>query len=139
MKQDDFQAFVAKLKPHVTGPAGPQIYNTDSAPATAFASSVTEVFRIPAPDVEKEQVVRTAWRRLVDAAQAEGASVKELSGTSLNLEDKLFLGILGWEGLAARDKMLGQKNVVVAREVVESLGGGSFVAEFGKAGVLLSD
>lgn len=61
-----------------------------------FASPITDVFRISiGDDPTKEARAKTAWSKLVK----ELGDTKVLSGISVNLPDKLFLGMIGWSGV----------------------------------------
>lgn len=95
----EFQAFGAQVKPLATAPPQPQIYDTDLSPIAAFSSHLTEVFRIKiGNDGNDLDAVREAWGAFVAAIEIHLPGLPSLSGTSLNLEEELFLGVVGWEG-----------------------------------------
>jgi hypothetical protein len=93
----DFKDFIGAVKPLVTGAPQPQLYETDLSPVKAFESPLTEIFRIPIGSGGNDlSDVRKAWDEFVAVILEQESGVLSLSGTSLNLEERLFLGILGW-------------------------------------------
>lgn len=81
---------------HITdfSASGPQLYNTNVAPKLVLESPVTELFKVKVGDDEKKgAVVRKAWAKFV----GELEEVESLNGMSVNLEDKVFLGVVGWK------------------------------------------
>ncbi len=63
-----------------------------------FSSSLTEVFRIKIGDGDTElDVLRNHWSKFVAAIESSLPKLLSLSGTSLNLDEKLFLGVIGWK------------------------------------------
>ena len=91
------------VKPLVTAPPHPGIYETDFSPEAAFSSAVTEVFRIEAPDVQRAAKVGEAWGYLINSMGKRLPELKSLSGLSLNYEQTQFLGIIGWDSLKVGD------------------------------------
>jgi hypothetical protein len=72
----------------------PQLYETDVFPISVYGSTLTEVFRVEiGEDEEKKANIIVAWENFVESIRA----VKSLSGVSINMETKTFLGIIGWD------------------------------------------
>lgn len=61
---------------------------------------MVEIYRVQATDVDKIGAARKAWEAI---AQNLGAKVKVVHGESLNLDDSVALGLLGWETLEVRN------------------------------------
>jgi hypothetical protein len=89
------------VKPHSIAPPVPQLYNTDFGPSEVFGSALTEVWQVKIGEEDGKVVeARGAWEKFVSAvAEAGGVNGKgkSIQGTSLNLEEKRWVGILGWE------------------------------------------
>jgi hypothetical protein len=86
--------------PLFTAPPQLQIYHTDLSPIAAFSSYLTEVFRIRVGTGGNNfDVVRESWFNFVTAIERSLPKLLSLSGISLNLDQQLFLGIIGWEGI----------------------------------------
>lgn len=79
--------------PLVTEVAGPQLYDTDVYPKSVYRSALTEVFRVNiGEDEEKKANIEEAWGNFVKSI----GTVNSLSGVSVNVEEKTFLGMIGW-------------------------------------------
>jgi hypothetical protein len=92
------------VKPHSVAPPVPQLYNTDFEPGEVFGSALTEVWQVKIGEGDGKVVeargARGAWEKFVSAvAEAGGVNGngKSIQGTSLNLEQKRWVGVLGWE------------------------------------------
>jgi hypothetical protein len=89
------------VKPHSVAPPVPQLYNTDLEPFQVFGSALTEVWQVKIGEGDgKEVESREAWEKFVSAvAEAGGLNGdgKSIQGTSLNLEERRWVGVLGWE------------------------------------------
>jgi hypothetical protein len=94
----EFQEFVSQVKNVITAPPGPQIYETDIEPTNIFTSPLTEVFRVKIGESGDSAEIQKNWEAVVDAA-LNIAQVDSIHGTSLNLDEKLFVGAFAWEGL----------------------------------------
>jgi hypothetical protein len=80
--------------PLVTEVTPPQLYDTDIYPEVVYGSALTEVFRVKiGEDEEKKVNIEEAWGNFVESIRA----IKSLSGISVNVEERLFLGMIGWE------------------------------------------
>lgn len=101
MASDDFETFKTVVKPHSAAPPVPQLYNTDFEPVEVFASTLTETWQVKIKDSD-EKVAKTkdAWEKFVSAVvETGGASGKGIHGTSLNLDEKRWVGVLGWDSM----------------------------------------
>lgn len=89
------------MKPHSVAPPVPQLYNTDLGPSEVFGSALTEVWQVKIGERDEKVVeARGAWEKFVSAvAEAGGVNGNgdSIQGTSLNLEEKRWVGVVGWE------------------------------------------
>jgi len=93
-----FQDHITHVMPLFTTPPEVQIYHTDLSPVAAFSSPLTEVFRIKIGAGGSEfDVVRASWSNFVTAIERSLPKLVSLNGSSLNLDQQLFLGIIDWE------------------------------------------
>jgi hypothetical protein len=96
--------------PHSIAPPVPQLYNTDSEPTKVFGSTLTEVWQVKIGEgSEKVAESREAWKKFVTAvAEASGSNGTEesIQGPSVNLEEKRWVGVLGWESMEVSLKCL---------------------------------
>ncbi|TGO37866.1 hypothetical protein BHYA_0087g00250 [Botrytis hyacinthi] len=125
VQSERFPVFIEKSKPYLTAPESPELYETDISPKDIFASPIIEVFRINIhEDSEKEAAAKKAWEAFAKALKIK----KILSGVSVNLPERTFLGLIGWSGIEQRKLALDE--VEHLKQVVESLKDShSFVAE----------
>ena len=85
-----------------TTPVPPQLYDTDIEPKSVYGSALTEVFRIKiGEDEEKKANVKEAWENFVKSIGV----VKTLSGVSVNVPEKTFVGMIGYESEEVRELM----------------------------------
>lgn len=98
---DNFEIFKTVVKPYSAAPPVPQLYNTDFEPNEVFASALTEAWQVKIGDsVGKVAETTDAWKKFVNAVvEAGGASGRGIHGTSLNLEEKRWVGVLGWKSM----------------------------------------
>lgn len=98
------------MKPHSVAPPVPQLYSTDFGPSEVFGSALTEVWQVKIGEGDEKVVeARGAWEKFVSAvAEAGGVNGNgdSIQGTSLNLEEKRWLGVLGWESTEVSLKCL---------------------------------
>jgi hypothetical protein len=84
-----------------TTPVPPQLYDTDIEPKSVYGSALTEVFRIKiGEDEEKKANVKEAWENFVSIG-----AVKTLSGVSVNVPERTFVGMIGYESEEVRELM----------------------------------
>lgn len=79
--------------PYATAAPNPLLFETDVAPAQVFDSTLTEAWMVRIGNEEKAGV---AWKEFV-AAIGDVKAGHSFSGLSLNQEEKLFVGAVGWE------------------------------------------
>ncbi|TGO24642.1 hypothetical protein BPAE_0098g00320 [Botrytis paeoniae] len=125
VQSEQFPIFIEKIKPYLTAPTSPELYETDISPKDIFASPIIEVFRVNIhEDSEKETAAKTAWEEFAKALK----STSIMSGVSVNLPERTFLGLIGWSGIEQRKLALDE--VEHLKLAVESLKDShSFVAE----------
>ncbi|PQE28709.1 hypothetical protein CJF32_00003911 [Rutstroemia sp. NJR-2017a WRK4] len=101
ISSDEFKAFGQILKPFATARPTPEVYDTDLSPKELFTSPVSEIFRIKiSGDQAEETTARAEWENFTKTLNGK----KVLSGVSINLEERLFLGIVGWESIEDRER-----------------------------------
>ncbi|RAL65702.1 hypothetical protein DID88_005370 [Monilinia fructigena] len=122
-----FQDFGLITKPYIAALPSPEVYETDTSPRDIFASTITDILRINiSDDFTKEAAAKSSWHGLVEVL----GDVKVLSGISINLPERLFLGMIGWSGLEQREKAL--EKAASLKENLEKLGDvQSTVVQFG--------
>ena len=86
------------MKPHSVALPVPQLYSTDLGPTEVFGSALTEVWQVKIGEGDEKVVeARDAWEKFVNAVAEAGGVNGNIQGTSLNLEEKRWVGVLGWE------------------------------------------
>ncbi|KAJ4982660.1 hypothetical protein SVAN01_11850 [Stagonosporopsis vannaccii] len=131
---DIFETFKTVVKPHSAAPPVPQLYNTDFEPTEVFASALTEAWQVKVGDSNgKVAETKNAWEKFVSAVvEAGGASGRGIHGTSLNLEEKRWVGVLGWESMEIREKVLADAAVKEGKKSLDALVWNTFVTAFAK-------
>ncbi|RYO36086.1 hypothetical protein AA0111_g2751 [Alternaria arborescens] len=134
---EDFEVtFKSLVMPHSIAPPVPQLYNTDFEPTKVFGSTLTEVWQGKIGEGnEKVAESREAWKKFVNAvAEANGSKGTEesIQGPSVNLEEKRWVGVLGWESMENRAKVLGNPAVQEAKKGLDGLVWNTFVTAFQK-------
>ena len=103
LDSDRFKTFGATVvKPYAAGPAVPQLYETNASPVSAFSLPLTEVFRVEIPGTEEMKRAKQTWELFETALKSNSKNVQVLNGLSTNLEEKLFLGVIGWKASEVR-------------------------------------
>lgn len=98
LDSDRFKTFGATIvKPYAAGPATPQLYETNTSPVSAFSLPLTEVFRVEIPGTEEMKRAKETWELFETVLKGNSGNVQVVSGLSTNLEEKLFLGAIGWK------------------------------------------
>jgi len=119
-----FHAHAAKMIPLLTAPLVLEIYHTDLSPRAVFSSPLTEVFRIKlGAGGSGYDLVRDTWINFVAALESSTPGLPSVHGSSLNLDQQLFLGVIGWEGNDARESIISKEVVKEAKSKIESLKG----------------
>ena len=82
----------------VTGPPLLQLYETNVSPKDINLAPVLEIIRVPVSDVQSIEAAERIWERLSRflAEYTPGKNPLVTYGKSLNLEEGLFVGIVGW-------------------------------------------
>jgi hypothetical protein len=110
VESENFQTFKTLVKPHSIALPVPQLYNTDFEPIGVFDSTLTEVWQVKIGEGDGKAVEsREAWETFSHAvADANGMkrNKKSIQGTSLNLEERMWVGALGWESSEVSSKYL---------------------------------
>jgi hypothetical protein len=79
----------------------PQLYNTDIQPVNVFGNAFTEAWQVRIGEGDKiAGESKAAWEKFVRAVAEAGGMIgdgKSFHGTSLNLEERRWIGALGWE------------------------------------------
>jgi hypothetical protein len=82
-------------------------------------------------DDEKAEVARDSWMRLLAAVKKSDGEVKSFSGMSTNLDERKFVGAIGWGSLEVRERVKKEKDVFTARTQFLGLElASSFLAKF---------
>jgi len=94
----DFAAFVDKSKPFAAGPTKPQLYETNLGPAGCGAAPIAEIVQMKVGS--GSQSAEKAWDNLVALIEQHvDAPMRAIRGRSLNLDEEVFLGVLGWDSV----------------------------------------
>ncbi|RGP64315.1 hypothetical protein FSPOR_8135 [Fusarium sporotrichioides] len=136
VESENFQTFKTLVKPHSIALPVPQLYNTDFEPIGVFDSTLTEVWQVKIGEGDGKAVEsREAWETFSHAvADANGMkrNEKSIQGTSLNLEERMWVGALGWESSEIRNKVLESPVVKEAKKSLDALVWNTFVVAFAK-------
>ncbi|KAJ5426817.1 hypothetical protein N7465_001887 [Penicillium sp. CMV-2018d] len=133
VESENFQTFKSIVKPHSVALPVPQLYNTDLGPTEVFGSALTEVWQVKIREGDGKVVeARDAWEKFVNAVAEAGGVNGSIQGTSLNLEEKRWVGMLGWESSEIREKVLGSAAVKEARKSLDGLVWNTFVTAMAK-------
>lgn len=89
--------------PHSLAPPVPQLYKTDFEPGRVFGSTLTEVWQVKVGEGDEKAVESNeAWEKFVGTVVKVGGvnmdvNRKSIQGTSLNLDERVWVGVIGWE------------------------------------------
>jgi len=88
------------MQPIATAAPAPEVYETEEIVSDTGSGTapLTEVIRFKIGGSVTSAQALEAWNGYV-AAVAQYACSGATSGTSANLEEQLFAGFIGWEGL----------------------------------------
>ncbi|KAH6642414.1 hypothetical protein C7974DRAFT_372351 [Boeremia exigua] len=99
-----------------------------------FGSALTEVWQVKLGEGDAKLVEsQEAWRKFVAAvaaADAQKEGTKSIHGPSLNLEERRWVGVLGWDDNETREKVLASAAVKEAKEGLDALVWNTFVTTF---------
>lgn len=88
---------IGASKPFMAGPPTIQLFETDASPASSATAPVTAILRTSIKDSSNKEAAERVWNELVKDIGSEAKGVTH--GASVNLEEKLYLGVLGWESM----------------------------------------
>ncbi|RDW92060.1 hypothetical protein BP5796_01454 [Coleophoma crateriformis] len=108
----EFTKFKQAAMPILLGPPTPQLFETDVSATAVFAAPLTEILQFSVASGDEDQA-KILWNEFVDVVGKEthGKVSEFLHGTSLNLEEGLFVGMVAWASLEERKLILGLKVV----------------------------
>lgn len=91
-KSPQFSAFVNIVKPFLTGPAAPELYETSSAQSTSSVP-ITQIIR-----VKQNGETEEAWQSLQELVrQSATSSPRFRHAKGIEKDGGNFLGLIGWE------------------------------------------
>ena len=80
--------------PFMAGPTTLQLFETKASPANSAKASLTAVLRTSIKGSENTAAAAKIW---TDLAEKIGDEAEGLAhGPSVNLEEELYIGVLGW-------------------------------------------
>ncbi|XMA10855.1 hypothetical protein WAI453_003646 [Rhynchosporium graminicola] len=89
-------------------------------------------------DIVKPHIIATPSPQIyetdISPALVFGGEANSLQGMSLNREEKLWIGVLGWESMEVRIEVLSSEAVGEAKKAMEALVWNSFLADFPSRG-----
>lgn len=104
LSSPELRSFAGNIKPLLTAPPKPEVYETDGGPAACASAPMTEIFQLQLPAAGAEsgngvQAAKKAWGELLGVMEREGKGAMRgaISGRSLNLEGEVWVGMVGWE------------------------------------------
>ncbi|KAJ5225325.1 hypothetical protein N7468_006550 [Penicillium chermesinum] len=119
---DKFKEFAGLVKPFVLGPPELQLFETNQSPTEPASSPVVEIYRVSVAS-DKVSEARAAWEDSVQKLNAKaGVKAKLTHGKSLNLQEDVVLGILGWESLEERDNATDDPEFMAGLDRLRALG-----------------
>lgn len=91
----EFEVFISIAGPLLAESPQPQLFETNLPLRHLTLSTVTEIVRLP---MDLHSTQDSAWAQLVTAIEAQsGQEHHAICGQSVNLDEKLWLGIISWE------------------------------------------
>lgn len=91
-----FSTFAAMVKHLLNGPPTLQLFDTNISPKEISLAPVVEIIRVPVSDAESSKVAERSWEGLSRVLAGQPSKNQTMHGKSLNLEQDLFVGIVGW-------------------------------------------
>ena len=82
----------------MAGPVTLQLFETNVSPASSATAPLTAILRTSIKGSEQKEAVNKVWRELVKDIGGEAEGVTH--GASVNLDEELYLGVLGWGSMA---------------------------------------
>lgn len=96
----DFMATLGGVSDFVSTPVKASLFKTDKGPSVVVKGNLIEIFRIPLRNEDSAtSEAQKLWDAFVEQVKFAGAgALKETaSGPSVNLEERKFVGIVGWK------------------------------------------
>ncbi|KAJ5190982.1 uncharacterized protein N7498_009967 [Penicillium cinerascens] len=120
---EQFGAFAASIRHLVTGPPTLQLFETNESPKEAASAAVVEIIRVGVSNSKDTEASLQAWRKISHfLASKEGAQAHVTFGKSLNLEEEIFVGIIGWLNFDDRIRVSQEGEFVDALNTLKSFG-----------------
>ncbi|KAI9741895.1 MAG: hypothetical protein M1834_000284 [Cirrosporium novae-zelandiae] len=105
-----FMEFKSAIMPLVNEVKLPQIYTTDVGPIAVAEAVLTEFVRVEVgEDGENKKIAEEKWSVFCDAVKA--VTGKVLSGMSVNVEIKTWMGVVGWDSEESRQHTFSDSKV----------------------------
>jgi hypothetical protein len=90
-----FEAFKLAVRPYAARPALPELFESDSQSLLCISATVTQIIKAPISDGLKK-----GWKELEECIKEAGAvEVSFWSGTGIEADKGIFLGLIGWGSL----------------------------------------
>ena len=80
--------------PFMAGPTALQLFETEASPASSAKAPLTAVLRTSIRGQEDAEAAKNVWSDL--AKQIGGEAEGIAHGPSVNLDEELYMGVLGW-------------------------------------------
>ena len=92
---NEYHTMIGATKPFVVGPSKLQMFETNASPFNSATAPLTAVHRTSIKGSESKNAAEKVW---ADFAKKVGVELKGFAhGVSVNLEEEVYLGLLGWE------------------------------------------
>lgn len=103
LRSDQFASFVGIIQHLLAGQPVLQLYETNTSPKDAAVAPVVEIVRVSITDGESSTAAEQVWERLSQfLTEGHERSIAVTYGKSLNLEECVIVGILGWPSSEVR-------------------------------------
>jgi hypothetical protein len=93
----ELQSMIGASKAFMAGPPTIQLFETDASPASSATAPLTIIVRTTIKDPGNREAAGKVWSGLVKDIGGEAKGFTH--GASVNLEEELYLGVLGWESM----------------------------------------
>lgn len=91
----------------MTGPPTLQLFETNESPKDAASAAVVEIIRVGVSNPKDTEASLQAWGKISRfLASKEGFQAHVTYGKSLNLEEEIVVGIIGWLSFDVRSENL---------------------------------
>lgn len=96
MTGQQFATFVSTVGPLLNGPPTLQLFDTNVSPKDIGLAPVIEIISVSIQSPEAAGTAVKAWNTISQVVIEERSKNHVLHGTSTNLDNSLFVGIVGW-------------------------------------------